>query len=344
MNCAAFSADGKLLVTGCDDTNAYAWDVHAILKEAGLEDLLSKKPASKNKLKQKVYTSSHGASSTEHTSRSSIDDKSFLQADATGQLGGTSELPPGFFDDIRGDDHHDSAGTRDTYPQSSTFLARLFLLLHRSRPNSDDAELQQPSQPSLLDRLSSLFRSPPNTDGTTELPEPQTPSRLHPRALLGHLSSLLHSPPNTLDEATEPDQSSMPVELRSRALISRLSLFLRSQPNVDIANQPEQPPMPSDSLPDTLLGRLSSLFHSPPDTNEAIELRQLPRPTISSHQCHPHVVEVSAMRDKEALYVARRPETASEKARRIKNPKPWVRVVLFLCCVSPGTDNDQPNQ
>ncbi|KAG2338916.1 WD40 repeat-like protein [Suillus weaverae] len=79
VNCAAFSADGKLLVTGCDDTNAYVWDVHAILKEAGLEDLLSKKPASKNKLKQKVYTSSHGASSTEHTSRSSIDDKSFLQ-------------------------------------------------------------------------------------------------------------------------------------------------------------------------------------------------------------------------------------------------------------------------
>jgi WD40 repeat protein len=38
--CAAFSADGKLLSTGCHDTNAYVWDIHAILKAAGLEDLL----------------------------------------------------------------------------------------------------------------------------------------------------------------------------------------------------------------------------------------------------------------------------------------------------------------
>jgi len=38
---AAISADGKLLVTGCDDENAYVWDIHTILKDAGLEDLLS---------------------------------------------------------------------------------------------------------------------------------------------------------------------------------------------------------------------------------------------------------------------------------------------------------------
>jgi WD40 repeat protein len=39
MNSAAFSRNGKVLVTTCKN-NAYAWDVHAILKEAGLEDLL----------------------------------------------------------------------------------------------------------------------------------------------------------------------------------------------------------------------------------------------------------------------------------------------------------------
>jgi WD40 repeat protein len=39
--CAAISADGKLLVTGCDDNNVYVWDLHAILDKAGLEDLLS---------------------------------------------------------------------------------------------------------------------------------------------------------------------------------------------------------------------------------------------------------------------------------------------------------------
>jgi WD40 repeat protein len=38
---AAISADGKQLVTGCGDKNAYVWDIHTTLKGAGLEDLLS---------------------------------------------------------------------------------------------------------------------------------------------------------------------------------------------------------------------------------------------------------------------------------------------------------------
>jgi len=38
---AAFSADGMFLLTACFDKNAYAWNAHIILKEAGLEDLLS---------------------------------------------------------------------------------------------------------------------------------------------------------------------------------------------------------------------------------------------------------------------------------------------------------------
>jgi hypothetical protein len=42
----------------------------------------------------------------------------------------------------------------------------------------------------------------------------------------------------------------------------------------------------------------------------------------------------------QVIFVARRPETAGEMAKRVKNPKPWVRVVFFLCCVSPGTDDD----
>jgi WD40 repeat protein len=37
---AAISADGKLLVTGCRDGNAYIWDIQIILTEAGIEDLL----------------------------------------------------------------------------------------------------------------------------------------------------------------------------------------------------------------------------------------------------------------------------------------------------------------
>jgi WD40 repeat protein len=41
---AALSPDGKVLATGCENHNAYTWDVHAILKEAGLEDLLPSAP------------------------------------------------------------------------------------------------------------------------------------------------------------------------------------------------------------------------------------------------------------------------------------------------------------
>ena len=38
---AAISADGKQLVTGCTDKNAYVWDIHTTLKNARLEDLIS---------------------------------------------------------------------------------------------------------------------------------------------------------------------------------------------------------------------------------------------------------------------------------------------------------------
>jgi WD40 repeat protein len=41
VNCLSFSVDGKLLATGCHDKNTYSWDVAAIVKEAGLNDLLS---------------------------------------------------------------------------------------------------------------------------------------------------------------------------------------------------------------------------------------------------------------------------------------------------------------
>jgi WD40 repeat protein len=41
--CVSFSGGGKRLATGCWDKNAYSWDVTAILREAGLYDLLDSK-------------------------------------------------------------------------------------------------------------------------------------------------------------------------------------------------------------------------------------------------------------------------------------------------------------
>ncbi|KAG1844346.1 hypothetical protein DFJ58DRAFT_802940 [Suillus subalutaceus] len=92
------------------------------------------------------------------------------------------------------------------------------------------------------------------------------------------------------------------------------------------------------SRPRALLARLPELFRrSQSNADEPIKSQQRPGPSTSSRRSPP-VVEVPALDDKKALYTARRPERASDKAKRIKNPKWWVRVVLFLCCASPSTD------
>ncbi|KAG2341127.1 WD40 repeat-like protein [Suillus weaverae] len=304
VDCAAFSTDGKLLSTGCADKNAYAWDIQAILKVADLEDLISIPYAPKVEPKQKLYTSS-GSSSIEHISPSQpsqdIEDKSFLEADATrgfGQFGDADGLLPGFFDDTQVNAHHSSA-TPGARAKFSALFSRFPTLGLRHSQSNQAIETQQPPVPlesrshALLNRLSSLLRSPPNTDEISEL-QPPMPSRLSPQVLLGHLSSLLPRPRLYTNETTEHQRSQTSSGLRPGALTSRLS----------------------------------SLFHSPPNADEVIEAQHCPGPTTSSH-CSPHDVEVAAMRDREVIFVARRPETASEKAKRIKNPKPWVRVVLF---------------
>jgi WD40 repeat protein len=65
LHSTALSPDGKVLVTGSQDGNAYAWDVHAILKKAGLESLLRPINVDDSRIR--------------HTPRSSLDDKSFLE-------------------------------------------------------------------------------------------------------------------------------------------------------------------------------------------------------------------------------------------------------------------------
>ncbi|KAG2097562.1 uncharacterized protein F5147DRAFT_656361 [Suillus discolor] len=87
------------------------------------------------------------------------------------------------------------------------------------------------------------------------------------------------------------------------------------------------------SRPRALLARLPSLFHrSPPNTDEPTVLQQRPLGSGTSSRRSPPVVDVPALDDKKALYVARRPERASDKAKRVDSSKWWARVVLFLCC------------
>lgn len=192
---SAFSADGTLLVTACDDQNAYVWDIHAIFKTTGLEHLLSVPVASEDRLEKKLL----------------------LDADFAHRA--PRRIPRGFFDGVV-QDSVDSPATRHLHPH-----------------------------PSVRRRRSSLAPS----------------SGFRPHTLLAHV----------------------------------LSLFRRRQPN----------------------------------TGEATELQQLSRSSTSVYRS-PGAVEIAAVRDKKALYVARRPERASDKAKRIKNPSRWTRFVLFICCVS----------
>ncbi|OAX35237.1 WD40 repeat-like protein [Rhizopogon vinicolor AM-OR11-026] len=74
---AAISDDGKRVVTGCGDKNAYVWNVETILRYAGLEDLLSIPYVIARKLlavetsQQETHTSSLHPTSTSDPSISS---------------------------------------------------------------------------------------------------------------------------------------------------------------------------------------------------------------------------------------------------------------------------------
>lgn len=50
-----FSTDGNLLSSACADENTYVWDIYAILKAAGLEDLLFIPDVSTNLTRTRYY-------------------------------------------------------------------------------------------------------------------------------------------------------------------------------------------------------------------------------------------------------------------------------------------------
>lgn len=148
VSCLAFSADGKLLVTACEDKNVYLWDINTMLKDAGLEDLLSipNVPVTSGKLLKNSDATRHPAQPMK-----------------------AHRVPPGFFDDLRGNIHsstsygvHPSSDRRSHCPLtpsiSPVLLGRLPLLFRRSHSHtSESTEIQQHS------RLTTLFRHGPLT-------------------------------------------------------------------------------------------------------------------------------------------------------------------------------------
>ncbi|KAG1865797.1 quinon protein alcohol dehydrogenase-like superfamily [Suillus subalutaceus] len=359
VECAAFSADGKLLVTGCEDSNAYVRDIQDILKEA--EDSLSDTNDG-----LVLEASSNDAPGTEHTPHPSqdIDDRSFLDVDATR---GVDELPPAFFDGMQSD-IHDGAQPHS----SSSAFSRLSSFLHRFLPDSDDAiKPPQPPRPSglhlrvIIVRLSSLIHRSPN---------PPTPSESRPHALLGRLSSLLpHSWLNT-DPATEPPQPTTPSGSRSDIHIGRLSSLFRSPPATN--EQIEPPVCPRQTISSRrsphvvealyvaprperdrsrarLAGTSATTVQSPPlslwthlvlflccasqqaDQTQQ-QLHDQVRAQASSHP-QPPATSTSTTRTPTALDTSTNaPGVANAQSRRVPLR---ARFVLFLCCVSPTHDD-----
>ncbi|KAG2753691.1 hypothetical protein P692DRAFT_20677459, partial [Suillus brevipes Sb2] len=180
---------------------------------------------------------------------------------------------------------------------------------------------------------------------------------------LARLSSLLHRSPPEIDALDKLQQPPTPSRVDPRVLLARLSSLLdRSRLHTDEEAE-SHPTTPSSSHSDALIGRLSSLFRAQPHTNEEIELTQ--------RASRPRVIDVAAVRDRQALVVARGPQF--EKAKRAHeqaqlhaqaqassshsqpadastsatHPAPgttaaqpphipwWAQIVLFLCCASP---------
>lgn len=119
MYCVSFSADGKLLATGGRENHVNIWDVAAIVKEAGLDDILS----------------------------DSKGDKSVLHANATRspvqRRPPAPQVPQGFFDGVSPDRSNFSTQgrPRSSAQPSRTFLGRLF---HRSPSDTNDTSPSSP--------------------------------------------------------------------------------------------------------------------------------------------------------------------------------------------------------
>lgn len=130
---AAFSADGKMLSTACADENAYVWDIHAILKAAGLENLLS-------------IHAQHSGFKRER----SFSDPTARRHSAPFQL-------PGLLDDLQDCDPFSASSSLHPHPfvnrrrsafasfrESRTRTLQVFPLFHPSLPDVDEPiELQQ---------------------------------------------------------------------------------------------------------------------------------------------------------------------------------------------------------
>ncbi|KAG1853188.1 WD40-repeat-containing domain protein [Suillus subalutaceus] len=139
---ATFSADGKFLITGCDDDHMYTWDVSAIIKEAGL-------------LSDIVDATPRPVSTTK----------------------GARRIPQGFFDNARDGDLSSSRTQpygrhdRPTPAPRQRIGSRLSSFWHRFKPHrANEPSNQSRSHPLSWTRVSGILRRRHGSD--IQLQEP----------------------------------------------------------------------------------------------------------------------------------------------------------------------------
>ncbi|KAJ8587074.1 WD40 repeat-like protein [Rhizopogon salebrosus TDB-379] len=157
---------------------------------------------------------------------------------------------------------------------------------------------------------------------------------------LEDLQSILDVPRDELEQET--DAARRPAQIEHARRLQRG--FFDSRDGVHSSAMPSTHPHSSTrpralapssaSRPYAFLSRFSSFFyHSQPNnTRESIEHQHSQSRNIAS-QHSPSPVKVAVVRDKQALYVTRRPERVSDQAKRIKDPTWRTRCILFICCI-----------
>ncbi|KAG2737597.1 WD40 repeat-like protein [Suillus brevipes Sb2] len=299
---AALAPDGKVLATGCENHNAYTWDVHAILKEAGLEDLL---PPTPNVPSQKPLMNSNA------TQRPPIQAR---------------RIPQGFFDGVQNGAQSSTARGTHSRPRSTQapLLERFASLFHPSHADGAIELQQRPTRsvfsrrppivevPAVRDKQSLFVARRPERDKATQTQQQQSQSH-------GQGSSATPHAPGT--NAATP--GARPTHSRFVQLLAHLVLFLccTSAQRASANSQPTQI---------QLQGQAQTHATSSQTQHHQGQPQGPPQAQASSSQTQPTAPSTSTTPTAPDAHTTV-PGAASVQPR----PLPLrTRFVLFLCCAS----------
>ncbi|KAG2143691.1 WD40-repeat-containing domain protein [Suillus clintonianus] len=182
----AFSADGKYLTTGCDDGRIYKWDISTIIKEAGLDNLLSDNICSSFQV--------------------NTVNKSVLDADATPRrapkIEAARRIPQGFFDDSSTSRSRHTATPR----QPLTPLSWAQKFVSRTLRRRDGSGIRLPpvvEVPLTAGKPRDYYARKKRSASSSQLPKPHTTQQPSGGATQSNLSSS-QQPPATATTSTTP--------------------------------------------------------------------------------------------------------------------------------------------